>query len=99
LSIFEAEAATQTILEVPSHKQIGVAVVDLSTPDTPPHEIHSEPEVQAIEASNAEPIEMNFVTQNAEIPNVEPSDVHFGINAVAVFEDQVNQLPQQVILF
>ena len=72
----------------------------MSTPDTPStHEIHAELEVQAIEASNAELIGMNFATQNAEIPNVESSDVHFGTNTVAVFEDQVNLLPRQVILF
>jgi hypothetical protein len=92
--------ATQTISAVPSHEPAGVTVVDLLSPNTsPPHEVHFEPEVQTIGASNAEPSGMDFVTQDAEIPNVEPSDVHFGINTVAVFEDQVDQLPQQVILF
>ena len=100
LRTIETDLAIQTISPAPSHGQTGATVVVLSTPDTPsPHEIYSELEVQAIEASNAEPIRMNFATQNAEIPNVEPSDVHFGINTVAVFEDQVNLLPRQVILF
>jgi hypothetical protein len=99
LSTIETDQAIQTISAVPSHGQAGTTVVDLSTPDTPsPHEIHSEPEVQAIEASNAEPIGMNFATQNVEILNVEPSDVQSGINTVTIFEDQVNPSPQQVIL-
>ncbi|KAK9950910.1 hypothetical protein M0R45_006376 [Rubus argutus] len=65
LSTIETNRAIQTILAVPSHGQARETIVDLSTPDTPsPHDIHFEPEVQAIEASNVEPIEMNFASES-----------------------------------
>ena len=100
LSTIETDRAIQTISAMPSHGQAGAIVVDLSTPDTPsPHAIHSETEVQATEASNAEPTGMDFAEQDFEIPSLEPSNVHSGISTMAIFEDQVNSLPQQVILF
>lgn len=100
LSITEMDMATQTISVAPSHGQAGATIVDLSTPDTPsPHAIHSETEVQAIEASNAEPTGIDFAEQDFEISSLEPSNVHSGISTMAIFEDQVNSLLQQVILF
>ena len=89
LNTTEEERATQTILVMPSYGQAGATVVDLSTPDTsPPLGVCFEPEVQTIEVPNVEPTWINFAAQ----------DVHTGINTVAVFEDKVNPLPQQVLL-
>lgn len=91
LSTIEADMTTQTILARPSHEQAGAIVVNLSTLDTyPPNEVHFEPKVKTIKASNAESTWIDFVAQDAEIPNVEPSDVHSRINTVAVFEDHIN---------
>lgn len=91
LSTIEADTTTQTIRAAPSNEQAGAIVVNLSTPNTYlPHEVHFEPEVLTIEASNAEPTWIDFAAQEVEIPNVGPSDVHSKINTVAVSEDDIN---------